>query len=39
MSTFDQTKAQAGQKAEETKGFGQEKAGQAQSQAKVPRHD
>ena len=35
MSAFDQTKDQAGQKAEETKGFGQEKAGQAQDAAKV----
>jgi hypothetical protein len=35
MSTFDQTKDQAAKKAEETKGLGQEKAGQAQGAAKV----
>jgi len=35
MSTFDKTKAEAEKKAGETKGLGQEKAGQAQAQAKV----
>lgn len=35
MSTYEQTKEQAGQKAQETKGFGEEKAGQAQGAAKV----
>lgn len=38
MSTFEQTKEQAGKKAEETKGFGQEQAGHAKDAAKVHFH-
>lgn len=35
MSSYDQTKDSAAQKAEQAKGVGQEKAGQAQNAAKV----